>query len=75
MLYKYGYFWWLGAGCSPQGQAPWFAAIGNGGQRIYVVPSRDLVVVTTAGLYNDPRQGQAATGVLTAVLEAVPKAP
>lgn len=72
---KYGYFWWLSAGCSPLGQTPWFAAIGNGGQRIYVVPSRDLVVITTAGLYNDPRQRQVAPGLFTAVLEAVLKAP
>jgi CubicO group peptidase (beta-lactamase class C family) len=45
---KYGYFWWLGTGC----KAPWYGAQGNGGQHIRVVPSLDMVIVTTAGLYN-----------------------
>jgi CubicO group peptidase (beta-lactamase class C family) len=70
----YGYFWWLGPGCASSPPTPWFAGIGNGGQRIWVVPSRDLVVVTTAGLYNDPTQGQVATGVFLRVLAAVPAA-
>ena len=46
---KYGYFWWLGPGCN----SPWYAAMGNGGQHIRVVPSLDMVIVTTAGLYNN----------------------
>lgn len=52
----YGYLWWLGAGCEATPPTPWIAGIGNGGQRIWMVPSRDLVVVITAGLYNDPAQ-------------------
>jgi hypothetical protein len=35
---------------------PFAAAVGWGGQRIFVVTSLDLVVVVTAGLYGDPRQ-------------------
>lgn len=68
---KYGYLWWIGGDCDVTPPAPWFAAIGNGGQRIWVVPSRRLVVVTTAGLYNDPNQGKPPAAVLTGVLEAV----
>src|SRR5262249_39291974 len=49
---QYGYFWWLGPGCSTERLQPWFGGIGNGGQRIWVIPSRDLVIVTTAGLYD-----------------------
>jgi CubicO group peptidase (beta-lactamase class C family) len=40
----YGYHWWV---TSVAGDAAFFAA-GYGGQYIYVVPARELVVVTTA---------------------------
>lgn len=49
----YGYFWWVSQGCITEPRTPWIAAIGNGGQRLWVVPSRRLVVVVTQGLYND----------------------
>ena len=68
---KYGYLWWIGAGCASNPPAPGFAGIGNGGQRISVIPSRKLVVALTAGLYNDPKQVQAASEVLARVLAAV----
>ena len=66
---RYGYFWWLGPGCETK--LAWFAGIGNGGQRIWVVPSQDLVVVQTMGLYNDPRQGKVATELFRAVVTSV----
>jgi CubicO group peptidase (beta-lactamase class C family) len=69
----YGYLWWLGPGCASTPPTPWFAGIGNGGQRIWVVPSRDLVVVTTAGLYDSPQQRQVSTDVFIGVLLAVPR--
>lgn len=52
----YGYFWWLGPACPEAGDPAWYSAIGNGGQRIFVAPELDLVIVVTSGLYNDPRQ-------------------
>jgi hypothetical protein len=51
---KYGYFWWLGPAC----KTPWYAAMGNGGQQIWVAPSQDIVIVTTAGLYNSRTQNR-----------------
>lgn len=72
---KYGYFVWLGPGCETTPHAPWFAGIGNGGQRIWVVPGRDLVIVSTAGLYNSPTQVTVASGLLKEVLSAVPDSP
>jgi CubicO group peptidase (beta-lactamase class C family) len=70
---RYGYYWWLEPGCEVDPPAPRFVAIGNGGQRIWVVPSRKLVVVTTAGLYNDPKQGRGPAAILAAAL--APTAP
>jgi CubicO group peptidase (beta-lactamase class C family) len=67
----YGYLWWLGPGCETSPPTPWFAGFGNGGQRLFVVPSRDLVVVITAGLYDDPRQFAVPAEVFAAVLAAV----
>ena len=54
---QYGYQWWLGT--SPFGvgrTVDWIAALGVGGQRIFIVPTLDLVVVTNAGLYADGGQ-------------------
>jgi CubicO group peptidase (beta-lactamase class C family) len=68
---KYGYFWWLEAGCETQPHTPGFVGVGNGGQRLWVVPSRKLVVALTAGLYDDPRQRDMPTAVLAGVLAAV----
>lgn len=53
---RYGYQWWLGTARVGDRSVPWAAAVGWGGQRILIVESMDLVVVLTAGLYNDPRQ-------------------
>ncbi len=69
---KYGYLWWIGAGCAQTPPTPWFAAIGNGGQRIWVVPSRRLVIASTGGLYNDPKQAGPPLEVLTGILGGMP---
>jgi CubicO group peptidase (beta-lactamase class C family) len=41
---EYGYLWWV----DPQGK--WYAALGLGGQHIFVYPAENLVVVFTADL-------------------------
>ena len=51
--FQYGYQWWHGKTRALGGEQAWMAAFGNGGQRLFVVPSLDLVVVVTAGMYND----------------------
>lgn len=48
-LWGYGYQWWVGD--LPEG-ARVIAAVGNGNQRIFVVPSERLVVTVLAGEYN-----------------------
>jgi hypothetical protein len=37
---------------------------GNGGQLLAIVPARKLVVVVTAGNYNDPKDWQVSDEVL-----------
>ncbi len=53
-LYFYGFQWWLGRSLVARREVQWLAALGHGGQRLYVVPSQGLVVVVTAGLYGNP---------------------
>jgi CubicO group peptidase (beta-lactamase class C family) len=68
---QYGYFWWLQAGCPLNPPQPWASAIGNGGQRIALVPALQLVIVVTAGLYNVPGQRQVGNAVVERLIAAV----
>jgi CubicO group peptidase (beta-lactamase class C family) len=52
----YGHQWWLGRSLIDRRELPWTMGLGLGGQRLFVVPALDLVVVITAGLYNSPMQ-------------------
>ena len=63
-LFYYGQQWWMGRTLSGDKDVKWIAAQGLGGQRIFIVPELDLVVVTTAGLYGSPRQGNAPLDIL-----------
>ena len=56
-LFFYGYQFWLGRSFVGGREIDWAAAVGLGGQRIFIVPALDLVAVVTAGLYNDNLQG------------------
>ena len=49
---NYGYLWWVE---SKQSNEVWLAW-GNGGQFIYCMPDRNLVIVTTTALASLPRQ-------------------
>lgn len=53
-LFFYGYQWWLGRSLVNRQEIEWISAVGWGGQRMYIVPSLDLVVVVLAGLYDNP---------------------
>jgi CubicO group peptidase (beta-lactamase class C family) len=48
----YGYQWWIMRFDSEDGSLWVPTAIGNGGQRIFIVQPYDMVVVVTAGNYN-----------------------
>ena len=71
-LFFYGYQWWLGRSLAGGQEIKWIAAAGLGGQRLFIVPDLDLVVVTTSGLYGRPLEGNAALDILTNV--AIPAA-
>lgn len=58
---RYGYHWYLGAVPMDDGSGGvrWesmVSAIGNGGQRLFLLPRLDLVVAVTAGNYDSPDQ-------------------
>jgi CubicO group peptidase (beta-lactamase class C family) len=51
-LFFYGYQWWLGRSLLARREVDWTAGMGNGGQRLYIVPAEGIVIAVTAGLYN-----------------------
>lgn len=55
----YGYQWWMGNSVVSDHAISWIAGVGLGGQRIYIAPAYDLVVVITAGLYAAALEDQA----------------
>ena len=67
-LFFYGYQWWLGRSFRHGGELTWAAGVGLGGQRLYVVPALDLVVMITAGHYRDSLQGPIPFGIFNRVV-------
>ncbi|HEX3860876.1 MAG TPA: serine hydrolase [Stellaceae bacterium] len=53
-IYFYGYQWWLGRSLIARKEIDWIAGFGYGGQRLYIVPKQDLVVVVYSGAYGAP---------------------
>ena len=51
--FGYGYFWWYSCYPTAAGQVEARTAVGNGQQRIFVLPGLDMVVTILAGRYND----------------------
>lgn len=66
----YGYHWWSGSVWVDGKEVGWHGALGNGGQRLFLVPALDLVVVTTAGEYNDGTIGRVQRRLLEQVVAA-----
>jgi len=70
---RYGYQWYLGRVLADDGaggirREETVSAMGNGGQRLFLVPRLDLVVAITAGNYDHPDQWRAPLTVLRDVL-------
>ena len=64
----YGYQWWLGRSLSEGKEVKWIGAFGWGGQRIIIVPDLDLVMMTTAAQYGQPKEGLAAMDILANII-------
>ena len=60
----YGYQWWISSSHVNAKKIDWFEAFGLGGQRIIIVPSLDLVVVFTTGLYDMENASLVTTSLL-----------
>jgi len=51
--FGYGYFWWYSCYPTAAGLIEARTAVGNGNQRVFVLPGLDMVVTILAGRYND----------------------
>src|SRR5262245_59660966 len=67
-LFFYGYQWWLGRSFRNGGELTWTAGVGLGGQRLYVVPALDLVVMINAGHYSGPLQSVIPAAIFNRVV-------
>ena len=67
----YGHFWWYNCIPTPMGPIEARTAVGNGQQRIYVLPGLDMVVTVQAGRYNEAAARTLGTRVLMQVIAAV----
>jgi CubicO group peptidase (beta-lactamase class C family) len=66
--YRYASQWWHSR---EEAALAWVGGWGNGGQRLLVVPDRELVVVVTAGRYNQPMNGRASMELFRRIVEAL----
>jgi CubicO group peptidase (beta-lactamase class C family) len=69
---RYSRQWYLSEQAAPgaKGSLPMISANGNGGQRLFIFPSLDLVVATLAGNYNRPGQSIVPNLVLQQIVLA-----
>ncbi|MFI4987313.1 MAG: serine hydrolase domain-containing protein [Alphaproteobacteria bacterium] len=63
-LYFYGYQFWLGRSLVHGREIDWAAGVGYGGQRLFIVPTLDLVALVHAGLYSSSMQSWAPLIIL-----------
>lgn len=71
-VYFYGYQWWLGRSLLAGREVDWIAGFGWGGQRLFIVPTLDLVVFVNSGHYRDGLQNLIPAAILNQlVLPAV----
>ncbi|MBC7622655.1 MAG: serine hydrolase [Aeromicrobium sp.] len=69
--WQYGFQWWVGTIDVLGTKRRWSAGFGNGGQRLFLVPEIDLVVVITAGEYGKPAIGREAYQLFKRAVETI----
>jgi CubicO group peptidase (beta-lactamase class C family) len=70
MFQGYGLHWWTAEVSTASSKHSFYFASGNGGQRVVVVPSLDLVVVVTSAAYNRGYAHRRAHRILTRIIAA-----
>ena len=68
---RYGLCWYHATHAARGGEVQVAFASGNGGNKIYVVPARDMVVAITSRAYGQGRGQRRSQAILQAVLAAV----
>ena len=69
--FAYGYQWYLGSidqEAGARGPVAWVGGIGNGGQRLFVLPELATVIAIASGSYDSADQSSTASAILEAVL-------
>ncbi len=70
-IYGYGYQWWHGNFTGSYGEYSAIVGVGLGGQRLFIVPERDLVVTIFAGNY-DTGLWRVSEQVMARIIAAAP---
>jgi len=70
----YGYLWWHACFPTPSGTTEVRAALGNGEQRVFVIPAEQAVVTVLSGRYNDLAAHPPAQLLTEYILPAMPRA-
>ena len=71
-VYGYGYQWWHGRFSGDFGELTALTGVGYGGQRLFVIPGRDIVVTIFAGNYGSGHY-RVSEAILAEVVAAAPR--
>jgi hypothetical protein len=73
-VYRYGHQGWLGETYIHGRETSWIVGFRFGGQRLFIVPAFDLVVMVKGGPYDQGSHGRLQHKILLTILNHVPLA-